>query len=437
MYGFLRKEVDMPVVAVIGAQWGDEGKGKIVDMLSEKARYVVRFSGGDNAGHTVVNPHGEFKLRLTPSGIFYPDVTSVIGNGVVVNPAVLNSEVDDLNARGVNTTRLLISDRAHLIMPYHILLDGLEEESRGGQAIGTMRKGIGPAFADKVARTGIRAGDLLDKEVFRERLALVLEQKNRILTRVYGREPLSLEDVYREYCAYADRWAPSICDTTALLAEAVERDDPILLEGAQGVLLDPDFGTYPFTTSSSPSASGACLGAGLGPGALNQVIGIFKSYQTRVGAGPMPTELQDETGDAIRELAHEYGTVSGRPRRCGWFDAVAARLSTRVNRFTSAALTRLDVLDNLPRLRICTGYKINGDIIKDFPASVSVLEKCQPVYEEISGWEKPTDSCRVFSELPVKAQKYIRKVESLLGLPVDLVSVGQRREQTIVRKSVF
>jgi adenylosuccinate synthase len=437
MYGFLRKEVDMPVVAVIGAQWGDEGKGKIVDMLSEKARYVVRFSGGDNAGHTVVNPHGEFKLRLTPSGIFYPDVTSVIGNGVVVNPAVLNSEVDNLNARGVNTTRLLISDRAHLIMPYHILLDGLEEESRGGQAIGTMRKGIGPAFADKVARTGIRAGDLLDKEVFRERLALVLEQKNRILTRVYGREPLSLEDVYREYCAYADRWAPSICDTTALLAEAVERDDPILLEGAQGVLLDPDFGTYPFTTSSSPSASGACLGAGLGPGALNQVIGIFKSYQTRVGAGPMPTELQDETGDAIRELAHEYGTVSGRPRRCGWFDAVAARLSTRVNRFTSAALTRLDVLDNLPRLRICTGYKINGDIIKDFPASVSVLEKCQPVYEEISGWEKPTDSCRVFSELPVKAQKYIRKVESLLGLPVNLISVGQRREQTIVRKSVF
>jgi adenylosuccinate synthase len=437
MYGFLRKEVHMPVVAVIGAQWGDEGKGKIVDMLSEKARYVVRFSGGDNAGHTVVNVHGEFKLRLTPSGIFYPDVTSIIANGVVVNPAVLNSEVDELNARGISTSRLLISDRAHLIMPYHILLDGLEEESRGGKAIGTMRKGIGPAFADKVARTGIRAGDLLDKEVLRERLSLVLEQKNRILTRVYGREPLSLEDIYRDYCAYADRWAPSICDTTAILAEAIERDDPILLEGAQGVLLDPDFGTYPFTTSSSASASGACLGAGLGPGALNQVIGIFKSYQTRVGAGPMPTELQDETGDAIRELAHEYGTVSGRPRRCGWFDAVAARLSTRVNGFTSAALTRLDVLDSLPRLRICTGYKVNGDVIKDFPASVSVLEKCQPVYEEISGWEKPTDGCRVFSELPVKAQKYIRKVESLLGLPVNLVSVGQRREQTIVRKSVF
>jgi adenylosuccinate synthase len=427
----------MPVVAVIGAQWGDEGKGKIVDMLSEKARYVVRFSGGDNAGHTVVNPHGEFKLRLTPSGIFYSGVTSVIGNGVVVNPAVLNKEVDELNSRGIDTSRLRISDRAHLIMPYHIVLEGLEEEALGSQAIGTTRKGIGPAFADKVARSGIRTGDLLDKVVFRERLALVLEQKNKILTRVYNHAPLSLEDIYREYSAYADRWAPYICDVTALLAAAIERDDPVLLEGAQGVLLDPDFGTYPFTTSSSPMSSGACLGSGIGPGVLRQVIGVFKAYQTRVGAGPMPTELKDETGDNIRELAHEYGTVSGRPRRCGWFDAVAARLSIRVNGFTSIALTRLDVLDKLPRLRICTGYKINGGITDNFPASVSVLEKCQPVYEDISGWEKPTDRCRVFSELPVKAQKYVKKLETLLGLPVTLISVGQRREQTIVRKSVF
>jgi adenylosuccinate synthase len=427
----------MPVVAVIGAQWGDEGKGKIVDMLSEKARYVVRFSGGDNAGHTVVNPHGEFKLRLTPSGIFYSGVTSVIGNGVVVNPAVLNKEVDELNSRGIDTSRLRISDRAHLIMPYHIVLEGLEEEALGSQAIGTTRKGIGPAFADKVARSGIRTGDLLDKAVFRERLALVLEQKNKILTRVYNHAPLSLEDIYREYSAYADRWAPYICDVTALLAAAIERDDPVLLEGAQGVLLDPDFGTYPFTTSSSPMSSGACLGSGIGPGVLRQVIGVFKAYQTRVGAGPMPTELKDETGDNIRELAHEYGTVSGRPRRCGWFDAVAARLSIRVNGFTSIALTRLDVLDKLPRLRICTGYKINGGITDNFPASVSVLEKCQPVYEDISGWEKPTDRCRVFSELPVKAQKYVKKLETLLGLPVTLISVGQRREQTIVRKSVF
>jgi adenylosuccinate synthase len=433
----LRKEVNMPVAAVIGAQWGDEGKGKIVDMLSEKAKYVVRFSGGDNAGHTVVNPHGEFKLRLTPSGIFYPGVTSLIGNGVVVNPAVLNQEVDDLNSRGIDTSRLRISDRAHLIMPYHIVLEGLEEEALGSQAIGTTRKGIGPAFADKVARSGIRTGDLLDKAVFRERLAQVLEQKNKILTKVYGHAPLSLEEIYREYCAYADRWAPAICDVTALLAVAIEKNEPILLEGAQGVLLDPDFGTYPFTTSSSPTSSGACQGAGIGPGVLRQIIGVFKAYQTRVGAGPMPTELKDETGDKIRSLAHEYGTVSGRPRRCGWFDAVAARLSSRVNGFTSAALTRLDVLDGMPRLRICTGYKINGDIIKDFPASVAVLEKCQPVYEDMPGWEKPTENCRVFSELPVKARKYIGKLENLLGLPVTVVSVGQRREQTIVRKSVF
>jgi adenylosuccinate synthase len=433
----LRKEVNMPVVAVIGGQWGDEGKGKIVDMLSEKARFVVRFSGGDNAGHTVVNPHGEFKLRLTPSGIFYPGVTSVIGNGVVINPAVLNQEVDDLNSRGIDTSRLRISDRAHLIMPYHIVLEGLEEEALGSRAIGTTRKGIGPAFADKVARNGIRTGDLLDKAVFRARLAQVLEQKNKILTKVYGHAPLSLEEIYREYGAYADRWAPSICDATALLAAAIERNDPVLLEGAQGVLLDPDFGTYPFTTSSSPMSGGACLGAGIGPGVLRQIIGVFKAYQTRVGAGPMPTELKDETGDKIRSLAHEYGTVSGRPRRCGWFDAVAARLSVRVNGFTGAALTRLDVLDRMPRLRICTGYKVNGDIIKDFPASVAILEKCQPVYEDMPGWEKPTEKCRVFSELPVKARKYIGKLETLLGLPVTIISVGQRREQTIIRKSVF
>jgi adenylosuccinate synthase len=427
----------MPVVAVIGAQWGDEGKGKIVDMLAEKARYVVRFSGGDNAGHTVVNPHGEFKLRLTPSGIFYPGVTSVIGNGVVVNPAVLNQEIDGLNSRGIDTSRLRISDRAHLIMPYHIILEGLEEEALGSKAIGTTRKGIGPAFADKVARNGIRTGDLLDKAVFRERLALVLDQKNKILTGVYKQASLSLEEIYNQYCAYADRWAPNICDVTALLAAAIEKDEPILLEGAQGVLLDPDFGTYPFTTSSPPTSSGACQGSGVGPGVLRQVIGVFKAYQTRVGAGPMPTELKDETGDTIRELAHEYGTVSGRPRRCGWFDAVAARLSIRVNGFTSAALTRLDVLDKMPRLRICTGYKINGNVITDFPASVAILEKCQPVYEDMPGWEKPTEKCRVFSELPVKAQKYIGKLETLLGLTITLISVGQRREQTIVRKSVF
>jgi adenylosuccinate synthase len=436
MYGFC-KEVKMPVAAVIGAQWGDEGKGKIVDMLSEKARYVVRFSGGDNAGHTVVNPHGEFKLRLTPSGIFYKNATSIIGNGVVINPAVLNTEVDELNKRGIDTSKLLISDRAHLIMPYHIVIEGLEEDALGDKAIGTTRKGIGPAFADKVARTGIRAGDLLDKAVFRDRLATALEAKNKVLTRVYGAKALSLDEIYDQYCKYADRWAPFICDTSAVLAAAIEKNEPILLEGAQGFLLDPDYGTYPFTTSSSPQAAGACLGSGIAPNKLTHILGVFKAFQTRVGAGPMPTELKDATGELIRERGHEYGTVSGRARRCGWFDAVAARLSARVNGFNSMVITRLDILDIMPSLKICTAYKLDGKTIDYFPASIAALEKCQPVYEEMAGWEKPTSDARKFKDLPPNAQSYVKRLEELLGIPASLVSIGQHREQTIVRKSIF
>jgi adenylosuccinate synthase len=437
MYGFLPEEVKMPVVAVIGAQWGDEGKGKIVDMLAEKARYVVRFSGGDNAGHTVVNPHGEFKLRLTPSGIFYPGVTSIIGNGVVVNPAVLNQEIDGLNSRGIDTSRLLISDRAHLIMPYHILIEGLEEAALGSKAIGTTLKGIGPAFADKVARTGIRAGDLLNKEVLRDRLATALEYKNKIITKVYGKEPLSFDDIFSQYCQYADRWAPYICDTTTILAAAIDRNEPILLEGAQGVLLDPDYGTYPFGTSSSPMAGGACLGAGISPNRITHVVGVYKAFQTRVGAGPMPTELNDEVGDIIRERGHEYGTVSGRPRRCGWFDTVAARMSARLNGFQSLAITRLDILDVLPRLKICVGYRLDGKNIDYFPSNAAVLEKCQPVYEELPGWEKSTEDVRKFKDLPANAQRYVKRLEDIIGCPSSLISVGKRRDQTIVRKSVF
>ena len=427
----------MPVVAVIGAQWGDEGKGRMVDMLSEKADFVVRFSGGDNAGHRVVNPHGEFRLRLTPSGIFYPRVMSIIGNGVVVNPAVLNQEVDDLNKRSIDTSRLRISDRAHLIMPYHILLEGLEEKALGSKAIGTTLKGIGPAFADKTARYGIRAGDLLDMTAFRARLATVLEMKNRIITGVYRQPPLSLDEIYRQYSAYADRWAPFICDTTALLAEAIGANKNILLEGAQGVLLDPDFGTYPFGTSSSPTAAGACQGAGIAPGRLSKVVGVFKAYQTRVGAGPMPTELHDAVAETLRERGKEYGTVSGRPRSCGWFDGVAARLSVRVNGFTSVAITRLDILDTLPQLKICTGYKLDGKTVADFPADIAVLEKCRPVYEEMPGWQKPTGDIRVFKDLPVNARKYVQRLEELIGCPASHISVGQRREQTIVRKPIF
>ena len=427
----------MSVVAVIGGQWGDEGKGKVVDMLAAQAKYVVRFSGGDNAGHTVVNPHGEFKLRLTPSGVFYPGTTSIIGNGVVLNPAVLNSEIDNLNSRGIDTSPLLISDRTNLIMPYHIVFDGLEEEALGGKAIGTTRKGIGPAFADKVARNGIRAGDLLDKNTLREKLTTALESKNKLLTKVYGKDPLSADEIYEQYCAYADRWAPSICDTTSILAAAIDRNEPIMLEGAQGFLLDPDFGTYHFATSSSPTVAGACLGSGIAPTLLTHALGIFKAYQTRVGAGPMPTELNDETGEAIRELAHEYGTVSQRPRRCGWFDAVAARFSTRINGFTSIAVTRLDVLDNMPQIKICTSYTLDGKTVEHFPASIIDLEKCQPVYEELPGWKSKTNDIRDFDGLPANARKYLQRLEQLLSCPVSLVSVGKSREQTIVRQSIF
>jgi len=423
----------MPVIAVIGAQWGDEGKGKIVDQLAEEARVVMRFSGGDNAGHTVVNHYGEFKLHLVPSGIFSPLTTSVIGNGVAINPEVLIGEIDQLNQRGVDTSRLVISDRAHLVMPYHVLLDGLEEELRGGKAIGTTRKGIGPAFADKASRLGIRTGDLLDRELFRERLHFILEHKNTILTKVYGTSPLSEEDVYHQYCQHGERLAPYIRETSLLLEEALHRGELVLLEGAQGALLDPDFGTYPYATSSSPLAGGSCLGAGLGPTKINQTLGIFKAYCTRVGGGPMPTELTDETGNLIRERAHEYGTTTGRPRRCGWFDAIASRFSTRINDFTRAAITRLDVLDTLPSLKICVGYQLDGKLIDYFPASAAALDRCQPVYEELPGWQAPISDIRQYGQLPPQARQYVTRLEELIACPVSIISVGMRREQTIFK----
>ena len=422
----------MPVVAVIGGQWGDEGKGKIVDLLAQEANVIVRFSGGDNAGHTVVNPQGDFRLHLVPSGIFSPDAVCILGNGVVINPDRLLDEIDQLKGRGVDTSRLFISDRAHLIMPYHLLLDGLEEESRGGKAIGTTRKGIGPAFADKVARSGIRAGDLLDREVLLERLRLAVDYKNTILTRVYGVDPLSLDDVYEQYCRYGERLAPHIRDTGVMLWEAVDRGAAVLLEGAQGALLDPDFGTYPYNTSSSPLAAGACLGAGLSPAWLDGIIAVFKAYCTRVGAGPMPTEIEDETGQLIRERAHEYGTTTGRPRRCGWFDGVAARFSARINGFNGVAITRLDVLDALPRLKICVGYQLDGGNVSDFPASAAALVRCQPVYEELPGWQADTSDIRRYEDLPVEARQYLSRLEELISCPIKLVSVGQRREQTIM-----
>ncbi len=427
----------MPVIAVIGAQWGDEGKGKIIDLLAEKARVVVRFSGGDNAGHTIVNPYGEFGLHLVPSGVFYPQAVCIIGNGVVINPSVLVDEIELLNRRGVDTSKLFISDRANLIMPYHVLLDGLEEEARAGRALGTTRKGIGPAFADKAARLGIRTGDLLDKETFLERLRSILDYKNTILTKVYGVSPLSLDEVYSQYCQYGERLAPYIRETTIMLDEALNRDELVLLEGAQGALLDPDFGTYPYTTSSSPLAGGGCLGTGLSPARISRILGVFKAYCTRVGAGPLPTELKDETGDLIREQAHEYGTTTGRPRRCGWFDAVAARFSTRINGFTGTAITRLDVLDILPRLKICIAYKLDGQTIDYFPGNVATLEKCQPVYEELPGWQTPISHIRQFEQLPPQAQQYVNRLEELTCCPVNLISVGKAREQTIHKTPII
>jgi adenylosuccinate synthase len=427
----------MSTIAIIGGQWGDEGKGKVVDLLAQEAQVIVRFSGGDNAGHTVINPYGEFKLHLVPVGIFSPHAVCIIGNGVVINPAVLIDEIDQLNQRGVDTTRLFISDRAHLIMPYHILLDGLEEESRAGKAIGTTRRGIGPAFADKVARLGIRTGDLLDEEVLLERLRFILDYKNIILTKIYGVSPLPLDEVYGKYYRYGERLAPHIRETATMLEEALSREELVLLEGAQGALLDPDFGTYPYTTSSSPLVGGSCLGAGLSPFRINRALGVFKAYCTRVGAGPMPTELKDEIGDLIRDRAHEYGTTTGRPRRCGWFDAVAARFSTRINGFTGIVVTRLDILDGFAQLKICVGYELDGDKTDYFPASVAALERCQPIYEELPGWQASTRHIRQYEQLPTEARQYIARLEELTSCPVNLICVGPGREENIYKTPIF
>jgi len=422
----------MPVIAVIGAQWGDEGKGKIVDLLAEKAHMVVRFSGGSNAGHTVVNPCGEFKMHLIPSGIFHREVTCIIGNGVVIDPAVLLEEVEALKSQDVSVDRLFVSDRAHLIMPYHLQLDTLEEESRGSGAIGTTRRGIGPAYMDKAGRLGIRTGDLLERDAFLERLRLVLEQKNRILTRVFEVEPLVLEEIYEKYCHYGELLAPFIRETDLMVEEALERKEKVLLEGAQGTLLDVDFGTYPYVTSTTTMAGGACSGLGLSPLKLDGIAGVFKAYITRVGSGPMPTELLDETGELIREHAHERGATTGRPRRCGWFDAVVGSFSTRVNGFSSFILTRLDILSILPSIKICTAYRLEGKTLTSPPSSVAMLARCEPLYEELPGWQIDISDIRRLEDLPVEARTYVERLEELLNCPASIISVGERREQTIM-----
>lgn len=427
----------MPTVAVIGGQWGDEGKGKIVDLLAQEAEIIVRYSGGANAGHTVINSEGTFSLHLIPSGIFNKKAVCIIGNGVVLDPAELISEMDKLAKAKIDISRIYISDRANLVMPYHGMLDRLEEESRGKSAIGTTGRGIGPAYADKAARIGIRTHDLQDKNTLREKLQRSLAYENKILTKVYGAKPVDLEETYSKMCEFADRLAPHIKDTQSYLLKALEQDKKILMEGAQGTLLDIDYGTYPYVTSSSTTSGGIFSASGISPRKINNIVGIFKAYATRVGTGPLPTEMLDDTGKQIRERAGEYGATTGRPRRCGWFDGPAAAYSMRINNFDSIAITRVDVLDVLPIIKICTGYKLNGKIINDFPASSDVLDKCKPVYKEMPGWLSDTSKARSVKDLPAHAQKYLKKIESLVGCKASLISVGAMRQETIRVTPVF
>ncbi len=427
----------MSAFVVIGGQWGDEGKGRTVDLLAQDATIVARYSAGNNAGHTVINHLGKFALHLVPAGIFYPEKLCLIGNGVVIDPEVLLAEIEQLESRGVSTKNLFVSDRAQVLMPYHRLLDELEEQARGDAALDTTRRGVGPAFVDKVARVGVRMADLIEPQALRERLELVLPLKNTLLERLYEVPPLDLDEMHRAYVEYGCQLKPHVRDTSVVVQEALERGEQVLLEGAQGSLLDLDAGTYPYVTSSTPSslAGGAAVGIGIGPTQIDRVVGVYKAYMTRVGNGPMPTELLNETGDILRGEGPEpeFGATTGRPRRCGWFDAVASRYSVRVNGVTSAVLSRLDVLDNFPSIQVCTAYELDGEPLESFPATSAVLERAIPVYEEHSGWRKPTSGVRHFSDLPQEAQAYVKRIEALLGCPVDYVSVGPEREQMIIR----
>lgn len=427
----------MAAVVLIGSQWGDEGKGKITDFLAEKANMVVRYQGGNNAGHTVVANGEEFKLHLIPSGILYEDKTCVIGNGVVIDPKVLLEELSYLQERGIKTGKLLISSNAAVIMPYHLVLDGLEEEARGDNKIGTTKRGIGPAYMDKVSRSGIRVIDLLDKEEFAEKLRHNLVEKNNLIVKVYGKDPLKFDDIYETYLGYAELLRPMVTDSSLSIDECIRTGEKVLFEGAQGTLLDIDHGTYPFVTSSNPIAGGACIGAGVGPTRINRVVGVIKAYTTRVGEGPFPTELLDATGEEMRANGHEFGTTTGRPRRCGWFDAVIARYAARVSGISDFAVTKLDVLTGLKTLKICVGYRVNEEVIYEFPQSQKIFKLCQPVYEEIPGWQEDLTKVRHFEELPQAAQNYIQRIEALTGVTATLVAVGPGREQTIVRGTIF
>lgn len=427
----------MPGLVLLGAQWGDEGKGKITDYLAERADYVVRYQGGNNAGHTVVVNGEEFKLRLIPSGIISGHATCVIANGVVVDLKVLIKEMEYLKAKGVDVSRLLISDRCHLIMPYHIKQDECEELAKGANKIGTTKNGIGPCYMDKCARIGLRMGDIVDPEYFLERLKNAVAIKNDLLGKLYGVEPFDAEEIAKEYLALAEQIKGQITDTSFLLDEALKNGKKVCFEGAQGTLLDIDHGTYPFVTSSNPNAGAACVGAGVGPQHINSVLGIIKSYTTRVGAGPFPTEQDNEVGVELQTRGHEFGTVTGRTRRCGWLDLALVNYSIRINGITELALMKLDILDTLPEIQICTGYRLRGEEIKYFPGRLDDLELVEPIYETVPGWECDTTSCTSYDELPEAAKAFVARVETLTGVPVKIVAVGPGREQTIIRDHII
>ncbi|GFO62932.1 adenylosuccinate synthase [Geomonas paludis] len=429
----------MANVVVIGAQWGDEGKGKVVDIYTEYADDVVRYQGGNNAGHTLVVGDEKVILHLIPSGILHEGKRCVIGNGVVLDPEVFIMEITRLKNNGYlkDDSMLLLSEALHIIMPYHKRIDIARERNSGAKKIGTTGRGIGPAYEDKIGRRGIRLMDLLDEKAFTRKVKEVLDEKNLILTQLLGDQPFTFEEIYNEYMVYAETLRKYAADTSLLLHKEIKAGKSLLFEGAQGTLLDVDHGTYPYVTSSSTCSGGACTGSGVSPREIHEVIGISKAYATRVGSGPFPTELLDETGEALRQAGREFGSTTGRPRRCGWFDALVARYAVRVNGLSGIAITKLDVLTGLDTIKVCTGYKYNDQVLDEIPASLEVMEQCTPIYEELPGWTEDITGAKSIAELPKNAQDYVKRVEALSGAPVVLVSVGPRRDETIVLRNPF
>ena len=421
----------MPAIVLVGAQWGDEGKGKATDLLGDRVDYVVRYQGGNNAGHTVVIGDQKYALHLLPSGILSPNVTSVIGNGVVIDPAVLLQEIAGLNERGINTSNLKISTNAHLITPYHRTIDKVSERFLGNSKIGTTGRGIGPAYADKINRIGIRVQDLFDPSILRQKLEGALRDKNQVLIKVFNRKGIEIDEVLNEYLGYAEILKPYVCDISLLLEEALKAGKNVLLEGSQGTLLDVDHGTYPFVTSSNPTAGGASTGSGIGPTKITRVIGILKAYTTRVGSGPFPTELFDEDGEKLRKIGGEVGVTTGRNRRCGWFDAPIARYATRVNGLTDFFLTKLDVLTGWEKIPVCVAYEVEGKRVNEVPASQSDFHHAKPVYEYLPGWSEDISGARKLSNLPKNAQNYVKFLEEASGAPISAIGVGPGRDETI------